>query len=130
MMYLIGALPSSYRANHWDIAWVGFDCGMTFTLLTTSWALWKRRQVAIPGAMISGTFLIIDSWFDVITSNTGWDQRVAVASAVLIELPAAFLLFRFSRRAVRKSVENAHRKAGKVLITSSLWKTQLMIFED
>ena len=59
--YLIIKLPTSYRANNWDLAWVGFDIGMLITLLMASWAIWKSRQVAIPGAMISGTFLVIDS---------------------------------------------------------------------
>ena len=80
--------------------------------------------------MVSATFLIIDSWFDVLTSNPGWDQKVAIASALFIELPAAFLLFRFSRIAVRKSIENARKKAGKEIISTSLWKTPLMIFNN
>lgn len=128
IVYLLKALPDSYRATHWNVAWVGYDFAMTATLLTTSWALWKQRQVAIPGAMVSATFLIIDSWFDVVTSNPGWDQKVALASALLIELPAAFLLFRFSQIAVRKSIENAHNKAGRELASRSLWKTPLLIF--
>jgi hypothetical protein len=127
--YLLEALPDSYRANHWKIAWVGFDFGMAVVLLVTSWALWKRRQVAIPGAMVSATFLVIDSWFDVVTSNTGWDQRLAIASAIFIEIPAAFILFRFSRLTIRKSIQNAHNVAGRESLHPSLWKTPLMIFE-
>ncbi|MEI8222779.1 MAG: hypothetical protein WCG43_03740 [Actinomycetes bacterium] len=130
IVYLLQALPNSYRATHWNVAWVGYDIAMTATLLTTSWALWKQRQVAIPGAMVSATFLLIDSWFDVITSNPGWDQKVATASAVFVELPAAYLLFRFSRLTVRKSIENAHKKAGKEVVSASLWKTPLMIFNN
>ena len=129
ILYLVIALPTSYRASHWDLAWVGFDIGMLATLLTTSWALWKKRQVAIPGAMVSATLLIVDSWFDVVTSNVGNDFKIALATAVLVELPAAVLLFRFSRRAVRRSIQNAHDRAGKTMITASLWKTPLTIFE-
>lgn len=129
ILYLVIALPASYRASHWDLAWVGFDIGMLATLLTTSWALWKKRQVAIPGAMVSATLLIVDSWFDVVTSNAGNDFKFALATAVLVELPAAVLLFKFSRRAVRKSIENAHAQAGRQVASTSLWKTPLMIFE-
>ena len=129
ILYLVIALPASYRASHWDLAWVGFDIGMLATLLTTSWALWKKRQVAIPGAMVSATLLMVDSWFDVVTSNSGNDFKFALATAVLIELPAAILLFKFSRRAVRRSIQNAHDRAGKIMTTASLWKTPLTIFE-
>lgn len=129
ILYLLIALPTTYRASHWDVAWVGFDIGMLATLISTSWALWKKRQVAIPGAMVSATFLIVDSWFDVITSNAGNDFKIALATAMLVELPAAVLLFKFSRRAVRKSIENAHAQAGRQVASTSLWKTPLMIFE-
>jgi len=102
---------------------------MLATLMTTSWAMWKRRQIAIPGAMVSATFLIIDSWFDVVTSNQGIDFNIALASALLIEIPSAVLLFRFSRVAVRRSIRNAHVQAGVEIVSLSLWRTPLMIFE-
>ena len=129
IIYLVSALPPSYRARHWDLAWVGFDCAMLISLMTTSWAMWKRRQIAIPGAMVSATFLIIDSWFDVVTSNQGVDFNIAIASALLIEIPSAILLFRFSRASVRRSIRNAHVQAGVAIVSVSLWRTPLMIFE-
>lgn len=130
IIYLGQALPSSYRAEHWDLAWVGFDIGMFFALLASSWAMWKQRQLAIPGAMISSTFLIIDSWFDVVTSNPGVDFKVAILLAAGVELPAAALLFRFSRSAVRGSIKSAYRQAGVDASSHSLWRTPLMIFES
>ena len=99
---------------------------MSITWLGTSWALWKRRQAAIPGAMISATFLIVDAWFDVVTSNPGWDFRLALTLAIFLELPAAFLLFRFSRNAVRRSIQNAQAQAGIEVASISLWRTPLM----
>lgn len=130
MFYLLKALPNSYRAEHWNVAWFGYDFGMIITLLATSWALWNMRQVAIPGAMISTTFLVIDSWFDVITSNPGWDHKLALLSAFFIELPTAYLLLQFSRKAIRRSIRNAHKEAGRHLVSDSLWKTPLMIFGE
>jgi len=128
--YLVTVLPTTYRADNWDLAWVGFDCGMLITLLITSWALWKSRQVAIPGAMISATFLVIDSWFDVVTSNDGLDFKVALLSALLVELPAAAMLFALSRHAIRRTIRNAHDRAGVKTDSLSLWKTHLTMFKD
>lgn len=128
--YLIIDLPASYRAEHWDVAWVGFDIGMVICLATTSWAMWKRRQVAIPGSMISATFLVIDSWFDVVTSQGGEDLKFAIASALIIELPSAFVLLRFSRQAIKRSIQSAHSHAGIEPTTLSLFKTNLTIFDD
>ena len=130
IFYLLTALPDSYHAAHWNLAWVGYDFGMSVTWLATSWALWKKRQAAIPGAMISATFLVVDAWFDVVTSNPGWDFRLALFLALFLELPAAFLLFRFSRNSVRRSIQNAHRQAGIEVISVSLWKTPLAFFDE
>ena len=130
VFYLLTALPTSYRAAHWNLAWVGYDLGMSITWLGTSWALWKRRQAAIPGSMISATFLLVDAWFDVVTSNPGWDFRLALTLAIFLEIPAAFLLFRFSRNAVRRSIKNAHDQAGIEIVSVSLWRTPLMIFDS
>lgn len=130
IFYLLTALPDSYHAAHWNLAWVGYDFGMSLTWLGTSWALWKKRQAAIPGAMISATFLVVDAWFDVVTSNPGWDFRLAIFLALFLELPAAILLFRFSRNSVRRSIQNAHRQAGIEVTSVSLWRTPLAFFDE
>ncbi|HEY4899057.1 MAG TPA: hypothetical protein VIH79_04980 [Candidatus Nanopelagicaceae bacterium] len=129
IIYLMVSLPTSYRANHWDLAWVGFDIGMAVTLLITSWALWKRRQIAIPAAMVSATFLIVDAWFDVATSEPGWDLDLSIILAI-VSMTFAVQLLRFSRKAIRQSIRNAYEQAGKELLSDALWKTPLMIFEQ
>lgn len=128
LIYLAVSLPNSYRANHWNLAWVGFDIAMVGNLLITSWAIWKKRQLAIPAAMVSGTFLIIDSWFDVVTSDPGWDLKLSIILAIG-SCTLAIFLFRFSRRAIRKSIRNAYTRAGKELKSESLWSTPLMMFD-
>ncbi len=130
IFYLIFALPTTYRAENWDVAWIGFDIAMLICLVATAWAILKRRQLAIPGAMVSATFLVIDSWFDVITSQAGLDFKFALASALFVEIPSAIFLFGFGRRAMRQSLLNAHRHAGIEAVTVSLFKTRLTIFED
>ena len=127
--HLLKVLPTTYRAEHWNLAWIGYDFGMTITWLSTSWALWKKRQVAIPGAIISATFLLIDAWFDVVTSNPGWDFKLALVLALGVELPTALLLTRFVRKAVKKSIMSAHAHAGVEIKSASMWKTPLTIFE-
>lgn len=130
IVYLIVELPTSYRAQDWDIAWIGFDIGMLVCLATTAWALWRRRQLAIPVAIISATFLLIDSWFDVVMSQRGSDFNLAIASAVLVELPLAVFLLHFSRRVIRQSLANAQRHAGVSVVTMSLIRTPLTIFDE
>ena len=128
IIYLMVSLPTSYRANHWDLAWVGFDSAMVGALLLTSWALWKRRQIAIPAAMVSASFLIIDAWFDVATSDPGWDLDLSILLA-MVSIAFAVQLLRFSHKAIRQSIRNAYEQAGKELLSDALWQTPLMIFE-
>jgi hypothetical protein len=130
MFYLMVDLPTSYRAQNWDLAWIGFDAAMLTTLSTTTWAIWRTRQLAIPASMVSATFLIIDSWFDVTTSQSGIDFKLAVATAVFVELPLALLLVGFSRRSMRQSLINAHKRAGIEIVSLSLRKTHLAIFDS
>lgn len=125
IVYLVLDLPVSYRAQNWDIAWIGFDLGMLVSLGATAWALWYRRQLAIPAAIISATFMVIDAWFDVITSHAGFDRDAALLSALVVELPLAIYLAHFSRRAIRFSIANAQRNAGLQVVTVSLIRTPL-----
>ena len=128
IIYLMVSLPTSYRANHWDLAWVGFDIAMVSALLLTSWALWKRRQIAIPAAMVAATFLIVDAWFDVATSEPGWDLDLSIVLAI-VSIAFAVQLLRFSHKAIRQSIRNAYEQAGEELLSDALWQTPLMIFE-
>lgn len=130
MSYLTIALPSSYRAENWDVAWIGFDSAMLVSIVTTAWSIRQRRQLAIPAAMVSATFFVIDSWFDVMTSGSGPDFRIALATALLAEIPLALLLFNFSRHSIRRSLINAHRQAGVEGVSTSLARVPLAIFEE
>ena len=130
IIFLSIDLPSSYTTKNWDIAWVGFDLGLLFTLALTLWAIWKQRQVSIISSAICGAILIIDSWFDVATSNGGRDLYSAIATAVFLQVPFALLLFRFSKNVMHRSLENSYNKVGMVAPKTSFFKTPLNIFRE
>ena len=98
--------------------------------MTTTWSVWKRRQLAIPALVISATFLVIDSWFDVATSQEGRDFWVALLLAGLVEIPSAFAFIRLARRLIRASIENTHKRLGLVPDSLSLRKVQLTFWVD
>src|SRR4051812_29164209 len=56
--------PPHYVAAHWDTTWVGFDVAELASLVATAWFAWHRRQVVILAAVVSGTLLVCDAWFD------------------------------------------------------------------
>jgi hypothetical protein len=93
IVFLAVTLPRHYRTGHWGIAWTGFDIALLIALSATAWAVWLRRQVAIVCALVTGTLLVCDAWFDLMFSWGGRNFWVSVATAGLAELPLAALMF-------------------------------------
>jgi hypothetical protein len=86
-------LPSRHVANHWDAAWTGFDAILAFSLLATAYASLRRQDLVRGLAAVSGTLLLCDAWFDLLTSSSGADLEVAILLAVFGELPLAVVCF-------------------------------------
>jgi hypothetical protein len=95
--YLFGTLPPDYTANHWAIAWGGFDIGLALALASTAILIARRSPFAEVTATVTGTLLLCDAWFDVLTSQGTSAVVQATVEALLIELPLALLCFWISR---------------------------------
>jgi hypothetical protein len=91
LLVLALTLPASPRAAHWPIAWVGLDGLEALGLLATGVALIRRRSWLCLAAAVTATLLVVDAWFDVLTSAPGSATAVAIAMAVCPELPTAVL---------------------------------------
>jgi len=103
---LFVTLPGHYVANHWEVAWGGFDIGLGLALASTAVLVARRSPLAEVTATITGSLLVCDAWFDVLTSRGSSDIAQAIASALLIELPLAGLCFWMARN-VAHAVEVA-----------------------
>ena len=86
-------LPSRHVADHWDAAWTGFDVILALSLLVTAWSYFRRRDLVRVLAPISGTLLLCDAWFDVLTASRGTDLEIAILLAIFGELPLALVCF-------------------------------------
>jgi hypothetical protein len=87
-IYLGYSLPSRQVSPHYDAAWVGFDVMLVVALASTGYFALRRSRYLATAA--TATLLVVDAWFDVMTSPPS--QRLeSVALAVLIELPLASL---------------------------------------
>jgi hypothetical protein len=95
--YLFGTLPPDYTANHWGIAWGGFDIGLALALGSTATLIARRSPFAEVTATVTGTLLICDAWFDVLTSRGTSAVVQATVEALLVELPLAALCFWIAR---------------------------------
>jgi hypothetical protein len=90
-------LPRHYGASHWRLAWGGFDVGLGIALASTAVATLRRSAFGEIAAAITGTLLVCDAWFDVLTSHGTADVAQAVGEALLVELPLAVLCFWIAR---------------------------------
>jgi hypothetical protein len=99
---LVVALPSTHRAAHWDLAWGGFDVALAALLAAVATAARRGSPWLEGAATAAATLLIVDAWFDVLTSSTGTELALALAEAVLVELPLAGLCLLLARGAERR----------------------------
>jgi hypothetical protein len=90
-LYLTFTLPSRHVTIHYDLAWVGFDVALACAFAATTIAAIRRSHWLVPLAAVTGTMLVCDAWFDVVTSRGGGEMWEAVAEAVFAELPLAAL---------------------------------------
>jgi hypothetical protein len=118
-------LPHRYVAGHWTITWVGFDIVLLSGLALTAWLAWRRRQAVVIAAFTTGTLLTCDAWFDITTASGRVDTITAVASALVLELPLATLLYAVAYHLLRLTVRRAQAATGIIDAPSGLLKLPL-----
>jgi hypothetical protein len=91
-LYLLSSsLPGTTRVSGWSRAWVGLDVMEGFALLGTGLLLLRRDPRVSPVAAVTAALLLVDAWFDVTTSSSGRALVIALAMALLVELPLCAL---------------------------------------
>jgi hypothetical protein len=91
ILYLTLSLPSRHVTFHYDTAWIGFDVGLFALFAATAWATFRGSRWLVPLAAATGTMLVCDAWFDVVTAQSGGERWEAIAEAALAELPLALV---------------------------------------
>jgi len=89
ILYLTFTLPSRHVTFHYDTAWIGFDVALLVSFAATAWAALRRSSWLVPLAAVTGTMLLCDAWFDIVTSQSGGEMWEAIVEAALAELPLA-----------------------------------------
>jgi len=108
--YIADNLPQYHIAQHWDLAWAGFDVFMIVLLLITIFFAVRRKIWLSLSATALATVLVVDAWFDVLTARPGHQQKDAILFAVLIEVPIAIITYIYAAR----SVARLHRRIEKL----------------
>ncbi|QIS19888.1 hypothetical protein [Nocardia terpenica] len=100
LVYLGLTLPTEYHARNWSLAWLGFDVLLVLMMATTAYLGWRRRLLLVLPAVGTGTMLLIDAWFDIVTADAR-DVWVSVGTAVLAEIPLALIMLSGALRLFR-----------------------------
>jgi hypothetical protein len=97
-VFLSLTLPPKYDAGHWRLLWTGFDAALMAVLLLAAWAAWYRRQILAAIAMVAGTLLFCDAWFDMVTSFGHRDEWLTLLTGFGVEMPLGIFFFWLYRR--------------------------------
>lgn len=124
--YLSVMLAVGGTARNWQLAWIGLDAAEVTALLSTTWAAWRARQLLIPAALITGTLLLVDAWFDVVLSWGTDQERLSVLTAVLIEIPLAALFWIVAIRLGRFAIQELHERLGFDGVPPRLYQLPLL----
>jgi hypothetical protein len=122
---LLLTLPSHFTSSDWRAVWVGLDVAELAGFAATGWAAWHQRQIVIFLMIITGTLLVCDAWFDLALDYGSSGFTVSVVTAVLAELPLAFVMFASARRLIRVTVQTLMQLEGIPGPAPALWRIPL-----
>ena len=86
--YIAATLPSRQVSPHNDVAWAGFDVLLLVALAATGYTALRRSRYLATAATATAVLLVVDAWFDVVTTP-GAQVIESIVLAALVELPLA-----------------------------------------
>jgi hypothetical protein len=87
-IYIAESLPAQQVSPNYDIAWAGFDVMLLATLASTAYFALRRSRYLATTATATATLLVVDAWFDVLTTP-GSQRLESILLAITVELPLA-----------------------------------------
>lgn len=91
--HLGSSLPYRHETAHWNLLWAGFDIGLFVSGAATAVAVTHGSRLLTICASITGTLLLCDAWFDLLTYTPGSERAWAAVEAGLGEVPLALFSF-------------------------------------
>lgn len=92
-IYLGLSLPEHHLSAHWDVSWVGLDIGLILGLSATGLLAYLHSVWVTITATTTGSLLLVDAWFDVMSERRPSDFHQALFLAIVVELPLSALSY-------------------------------------
>jgi hypothetical protein len=86
--YIGESLPRRQLSPHYDLSWAGFDVLLLAALASTAYFALRRSRYLSMAATATAVLLVVDAWFDLMTTPSGQIAQSIVLAAV-VELPLA-----------------------------------------
>jgi hypothetical protein len=116
-IYIAGSLPAEQVSTYYDAAWTGFDVLLMLTLASTAYFALRRSRYLATMATATATLLVVDAWFDVLTTP-GVQRIESILLAAFVELPLAavcvWLSWHTQQLEERRIVLLMHRHRGRL----------------
>jgi hypothetical protein len=122
---LVLTLPARYTSHDWRAVWIGLDVAELAAFALTLWAAWHQRQIVVFLMIITGTLLVCDAWFDLALDYGSHGFTASIVSALVAELPLAFVMFSAARRLTRANIQIVMHTAGIPGPAPALWRIPL-----
>ncbi|HUZ53867.1 MAG TPA: hypothetical protein VMU94_15255 [Streptosporangiaceae bacterium] len=87
-IYIGASLPARQVSPNYDAAWAGFDVLLLGALAGTAYGALRRSRYLSTAATATATLLVVDAWFDVMTTPPG-GRLESIVLAVAVEVPLA-----------------------------------------
>jgi|HubBroStandDraft_2_1064218.scaffolds.fasta_scaffold13326_1 hypothetical protein len=88
IVYIGLTLPARQLSPNFDIAWSGFDVMLFVALASTGYYALRRSRYLSTAAGVTSALLIVDAWFDVMTTP-GAQRAESILLCAVVELPLA-----------------------------------------
>jgi len=87
-VYIGESLPQRQLSPHYDVSWAGFDLMLLAALAATAYFALRRSRYLSMAATATAALLVVDAWFDLMTTPSG-QIVMSIALAAAVELPLA-----------------------------------------
>jgi hypothetical protein len=108
-VYLGLSLPTHHLSSHWDVSWTGLDIALSVSFLLTGLFAFLRSMWVVITASTTGSLLLVDAWFDIMSEHGGRLFHQALFAAFLFEIPLALMSYYLAGHALQRTTRASNK---------------------
>ncbi len=109
-IYLGLSLPKHHLSTHWDVSWTGLDIALSASFILTGLFAYLRSMWVVIAASTTGSLLLVDAWFDIMSEHNGTLFHQAVLAACIFEIPLALMSYYLASHALQRTTRASSKE--------------------